>query len=67
MAFIFTKWNRRSNCLHKHAGDKEFLIIQGDLKDHDGSEYSLGTLVWLRDGTVHNSTTKNGCLIVACA
>jgi len=43
------------------------LIIQGDLKDHDGSEYGPGPLVWLRDGTVYNSTTKNGCLIAVYA
>jgi len=43
------------------------LIIQRHLKNHDGSEYGLGNLVWLRDGTVHNSTTKNGCLIAVCA
>ncbi len=52
---------------HKHAGDEEFLIIQGDLSDHDGVEYGPGDLVWLRDGTVHNSTTKEGCLIAVYA
>jgi anti-sigma factor ChrR (cupin superfamily) len=52
---------------HKHVGDEEFLIIQGDLRDHDGVEYGPGDLVWLRNGTVHNSTTKNGCIIAVCA
>jgi len=52
---------------HKHAGHEEFLIIQGDLTDHDGFEYGAGDLVWLRDGTAHNSTTKNGCLVAVCA
>ena len=52
---------------HKHSGDEEFLIIEGDLTDHDGVEYGPGDLVWLRDGTAHSSSTKNGCLIVVYA
>ena len=52
---------------HKHRGDEEFLIIEGDLTDHDGVEYGPGDLVWLRDGTVHNSTTRGGCLIAVYA
>jgi anti-sigma factor ChrR (cupin superfamily) len=52
---------------HRHAGDEEFLIIKGDLTDHDGAEYGPGDLVWLRDGTAHNSSTKNGCLIAVYA
>lgn len=52
---------------HKHRGDEEFLIIEGDLRDHDGTEYGPGDLVWLRDGTIHNSSTKNGCVIAVHA
>jgi anti-sigma factor ChrR (cupin superfamily) len=52
---------------HKHVGDEEFLIIQGDLRDHDGVEYGRGDFVGVRDGTVHNSTTKHGCIIAVCA
>ncbi|MEM1297919.1 MAG: cupin domain-containing protein [Pseudomonadota bacterium] len=49
---------------HRHAGDEEFFVIEGDLTDHDGYEYGPGDLVWLRDGTEHNSSTKNGCVLV---
>lgn len=52
---------------HEHAGDEEFLILEGDLMDHDGVQYGPGDLVWLRDGTVHNSSTKGGCLIAVFA
>lgn len=52
---------------HAHSGDEEFLIIDGDLRDHDGVEYGPGDLVWLRDGTAHSSSTKNGCLIAVYA
>lgn len=48
---------------HEHLGDEEFLLIEGDLTDHDGFEYKPGDIVWLRSGTVHNSSTKNGCLL----
>ena len=48
---------------HEHLGDEEFLLIEGDLTDHDGYAYKPGDLVWLRSGTKHNSTTKNGCLL----
>ena len=48
---------------HEHVGDEEFLLIEGDLTDHDGFEYKPGDLVWLRSGTKHNSSTKNGCLL----
>ena len=52
---------------HEHVGDEEFLIIQGDLMDHDGVEYGPGDLVWLRDGTTHSSSTRGGCLIAVYA
>ncbi|MEB8388085.1 cupin domain-containing protein [Rhodobacteraceae bacterium KMM 6894] len=52
---------------HKHKGDEEFLIIEGDLSDHDGVVYGPGDVIWLRDGTIHNSSTKNGCLIAVYA
>lgn len=49
---------------HRHAGDEEFFVIQGDLTDHDGFEYGPGDLVWLRDGTEHCSTSRGGCVLV---
>ncbi|MFD0860401.1 cupin domain-containing protein [Roseovarius aquimarinus] len=52
---------------HRHKGDEEFLILEGDLMDNDGTEYGPGDLVWLRDGTEHHSTTRNGCLIAVFA
>jgi len=48
---------------HEHLSDEEFLMIEGDLVDHDGTEYGPGDLVWLRKGTIHNSYSPNGCLI----
>ena len=48
---------------HEHMGHEEFFIISGDLTDNDGTEYKEGDLVWLRKGTEHYSTTKNGCIL----
>lgn len=49
---------------HRHTGDEEFYIIEGDLTDNDGTEYRSGDLVYMKEGTEHNSTTKNGCTMV---
>ena len=48
---------------HEHIGDEEFLIIEGELVDHDGYKYGPGDLVWLRSGTKHHSYSPGGCLI----
>lgn len=48
---------------HRHGGSEEFLMLEGELIDHDGTVYRQGDLVWLAPGTVHNSHTKTGCLI----
>ena len=48
---------------HTHIGDEEFLLIEGDLRDHDGYGYKPGDLVCLKSGTTHNSTSTNGCLL----
>ena len=48
---------------HEHLGDEEFLLIEGDLTDHDGHAYRPGDLVWLRAGTRHCSSTVGGCLL----
>lgn len=49
---------------HEHASDEEFYIIEGNVIDHDGTEYGPGDLVWLRKGTKHHSYSPDGCLIV---
>jgi anti-sigma factor ChrR (cupin superfamily) len=49
---------------HEHTSNEQFYVIEGDLIDHDGTEYGPGDLVCLKQGTIHNSTTKNGCLLV---
>lgn len=48
---------------HRHEGDEEFLVIEGELIDHDGFRYGPGDLVWLRAGTAHWSRAPEGCLL----
>ena len=48
---------------HRHDGDEESLVIEGDLIDNDGFRYGPGDLVWLSSGTEHNSRSENGCLL----
>ena len=48
---------------HEHIGDEEFVLLDGDLTDHDGYEYQPGDIVWLRSGTKHHSYSPDGCLI----
>ena len=49
---------------HKHAGDEEFLVLEGELVDHDGHRYGPGDLVWLEAGTTHHSYSPEGALLV---
>ena len=49
---------------HEHRGDEQFLVLEGDLVDHDGYEYKAGDLVLLKQGTIHNSSTRSGCTLV---
>jgi hypothetical protein len=48
---------------HAHNGNEQFLILEGELIDNDGTHYRKGDLVWLRSGTEHSSYTPNGCLL----
>jgi anti-sigma factor ChrR (cupin superfamily) len=48
---------------HEHAGMEEFLVLEGDLVDSDGTVYSAGDFVSYDAGTRHNSWTNEGCLL----
>jgi anti-sigma factor ChrR (cupin superfamily) len=42
---------------------EEFLVIEGDLVDSDGTTFGPGDFVSYDAGTHHNSWTETGCLI----
>lgn len=48
---------------HRHNGHEQFLILEGELVESDGTIFRKGDLVFYRDGTEHNSHTPNGCLL----
>ncbi|MDP2738759.1 MAG: cupin domain-containing protein [Pseudorhodobacter sp.] len=48
---------------HRHCGAEEFLVVEGELTDNDGTVYRKGDVVWLAPGTEHTSYSENGCLV----
>ncbi len=52
---------------HRHGGAEEFLMIEGELIDNDGTLYRTGDVVWLAGGTEHTSHTKTGCIVAVYA
>lgn len=48
---------------HRHNGHEQFLILEGELHESDGTILRAGDLVLYRDGTEHNSWTPEGCLL----
>lgn len=48
---------------HRHNGHEQFLILEGELHESDGTVLRKGDLVFYRDGTEHNSYTPDGCLL----
>ena len=48
---------------HRHNGHEQFLILEGELHESDGTVFRAGDMVFYRDGTEHNSYTPNGCLL----
>jgi anti-sigma factor ChrR (cupin superfamily) len=49
---------------HDHPGLEEFMILEGELTDSDGTVYRAGDFVSYQPGTHHNSWTGPGCVIV---
>ncbi len=48
---------------HRHNGHEQFLVLEGELHESDGTILRAGDLVFYRDGSEHNSYTPNGCLL----
>lgn len=48
---------------HRHNGDEQFLILEGELVESDGTVLKAGDLVFYADRSEHNSYTPNGCLL----
>ncbi len=48
---------------HEHLGYEEFVILEGELSDHDGWIYRPGDCVSLSKGSRHFSTSKTGAIV----
>lgn len=48
---------------HEHTSHEQFLVIEGELEDHDGHVYRAGDFVLLKKGTQHFSRTRTGCTL----
>jgi len=48
---------------HDHLFIEEFLVLEGDLVDSDGTVFGPGDFVSYEAGTHHNSSTESGCLL----
>jgi anti-sigma factor ChrR (cupin superfamily) len=48
---------------HDHRGFEEFLVIEGELIDSDGTVFKAGEFVSFDPGTRHWSRTETGCLL----
>jgi len=49
---------------HEHGFREEFLILEGELIESDGTVLKVGDFVMYEAGTVHNSRTEKGCLLL---
>lgn len=48
---------------HIHNGHEQFLILEGELIEDDGTVLKPGDMVFYRDGTEHHSYAPKGCLL----
>ena len=49
---------------HEHPFREEFLILEGELIESDGTVLKVGDFIMYEPGTVHNSRTEKGCLLL---
>ncbi len=50
---------------HTHKFREEYLILEGDLVENDGTVLGPGDYVCFAPGTRHYSRTNEGCLLIA--
>ena len=49
---------------HEHTGHEEFLVLDGELVDCDGSRYRSGDFLRFAPGSKHYSHTPEGCTLL---
>lgn len=53
-----------SSTPHEHSGHEQFLMLDGELEDCDGTTYKAGDFVTLRPGSRHYSVSAQGCTLL---
>ncbi len=48
---------------HEHTCHEQFLVLDGELIEYDGTVFRPGDFVLLKEGTQHNSRTETGCTL----
>ncbi len=48
---------------HEHTGFEEFLVLEGELIDSDGTVFRLGDFVSFAPRSRHSSVSPKGCLL----
>lgn len=51
---------------HVHEGVEDYMVLEGELIESDGTVLKAGDFVSYAPGSRHNSRTETGCLIVVC-
>nr|ADI16417.1 hypothetical protein [uncultured bacterium HF770_09N20] len=49
---------------HIHEGSEEFLVLDGELTDHDGMIFQTGDFVRFESGSEHWSYSEKGCTLL---
>ena len=49
---------------HEHQLREQYLILEGDLVESDGTVLGPGDFVIYESGSYHSSRTVNGCLLI---
>ena len=49
---------------HEHGGTEEFMVLEGELEDSDGTIMRAGDFVSYRPGSRHFSVSESGCLLL---
>lgn len=49
---------------HEHPFREEYIILEGELIESDGTVLKVGDFVMYDPGTIHNSRTETGCLLL---
>ncbi len=49
---------------HEHSGHEQFLMLDGELEDCDGTVFRAGDFVTFKPGSRHYSVSKKGCTML---